>query len=213
MSDTVRAFLALAPPHEWREYFAATQNCLREFFVAQAPQALRSIKWVTSENIHLTLLFLGEIAVENIPELAALLESAVSRTPAFDLSVSGFGCFPPHGAPRVLWLGVNAPIALRELQAKLVRELAPRRAVLCPAAGARAFQAAGFSPHLTLARLKNLDPKSARALRAMLDTFPIPSFSSWHVTEVQLLRSDLTSRGAKYSLLATARLVESSANL
>src|SRR4051794_539891 len=61
--------------------------------------------WVKRANLHLTLVFIGEVPDERLPDVQAALAPAcgVGR---FDLAVAGFGTFPAGGAIRVIWMGV-----------------------------------------------------------------------------------------------------------
>jgi 2'-5' RNA ligase len=205
MATTLRVFLALTPPSGWQEQCDAAQCRLKAILQAQSGREQRSIKWVAPENIHLTLLFLGEVAACHIPEIAAAVERAAQSTPSFVLDAGELGSFPSRGAPRVLWLGVRESGALQSLRARLTSELKARRGVLCPAA-APDFEAGRFAPHLTLARIKHSDAGLTRVLRAQLADFALPPFAPWPVDELQLLRSQLTPQGAEYSCLAAARL-------
>ncbi len=67
------------------------------------------------ENLHLTLLFLGETAEADVPALAAALREAFARWPSMDLRLSAGGTFPPGRSARVAWVGVEAPEELMAL--------------------------------------------------------------------------------------------------
>jgi 2'-5' RNA ligase len=210
MTETVRAFLALSPPRAWLEYIGALQSRLAQKMNRTALRGNRSVRWVNAENAHLTLLFLGEVAESGVTEITAAMQRAAASTQPFDLNAGGIGCFPSRGVPRVLWLGMDDSGALETLQKKLACELSPRREVLCPHADARSFQASGFSPHLTLARFKNLDSQLVRAIQETLTNYHVPPSPPWRVEKVQLLQSVLASHGPEYSLVASARIPDAS---
>ncbi|OGW80723.1 MAG: 2'-5' RNA ligase [Omnitrophica bacterium RIFCSPHIGHO2_02_FULL_51_18] len=65
------------------------------------------IKIVPAENYHLTLKFLGAIGVERISGIQTALEAAAQNVSACDLRLDGWGVFPPRGAPKVFWIGVE----------------------------------------------------------------------------------------------------------
>ncbi len=127
-------------------------------------------RWVASDNLHLTLRFIGEVS----EEIAGDIDAALSRlrAPSFPLGLSGIGVFTPE-KPRVLWVGTLREPRLLSLREKI--ETALIRAGLPP-------ETRRFSPHVTLARLYR---PSLDGLRDFLvqhagfraDPFPVSRFS------------------------------------
>src|SRR6266568_527239 len=109
----------------------------------QLREPLPGAHWVPVEQLHLTLRFIGEV---DDATLLAVKEglAGVSGAP-FPLAVQGVGHFPPGKHPRVLWVGLDAGPLLGELQRDI--ETAVQAAGL-PA------EERPFSPHITLARLR-----------------------------------------------------------
>ena len=66
--------------------------------------------------LHLTLVFLGEQAVERIDLLTKLMEKVGKQTARFRLQLEAPGAFPSFGHPQVLWMGVEPSMALIRLQ-------------------------------------------------------------------------------------------------
>ncbi len=99
-------------------------------------------RWVRDRQFHLTLRFLG--AVEGPAERAVADALRVVRCEPFELRLRGVGHFPPRGAPRVLWAGVEAAGGLEELHRQVEKYV--RRAGLGP-------EDRKFAAHVTLARL------------------------------------------------------------
>lgn len=61
------------------------------------------VKWVEPENLHVTLLFLGEVDDRELPGVCRAVQEALSEHAEFTLSVEGVGCFPnPRGCA---WCG------------------------------------------------------------------------------------------------------------
>src|SRR5579864_3699727 len=102
-------------------------------------------KWVDPGNFHLTLRFIGEVD----EGVAADVDEALARLQAKRVSVqlAGVGVFGGEKL-RTLCVGVEREPALATLQSKI--ELALIRAGLPP-------EPRKFSPHVTLARLR--DPR------------------------------------------------------
>jgi len=64
------------------------------------------IRWVASENIHLTLKFLGNTSENLIPKISDGLSAALGDVRSFQFEVGGFGAFPTLKHPRTLWVGI-----------------------------------------------------------------------------------------------------------
>lgn len=77
------------------------------------------VRWVEEENLHLTLKFLGEVRLEQVPALEDAMARVGGSTAPFGMTLSGFGAFPTIRCPSVLWLGVQASAELRCLKQDL----------------------------------------------------------------------------------------------
>ena len=138
--------------------------------------------WVPSEQIHLTLAFLGEVEETVVPRLTG--ELAGIQAPGFRLSFSGTGCFPNRHRPHVLWVGLEPEPHLQLLASKV------RTAVLSCGIPQ---EERPFSPHITLARIK-LSP--SRDFDAFLDQHQKQKLPPFYVREFTLFQSRLTLQGA-----------------
>ena len=108
--------------------------------------AARDVRWVRPEHLHVTLVFLGEVAAA--PSSAVI--EALTRDfeqPPYDMTIGGLGIFPTRGAPRALWAGV--PRGFDETVA-LQGQVTGRIPTTTHRHSAR--DARAFTPHLTLAR-------------------------------------------------------------
>lgn len=152
------------------------------------------VKWAGAAEIHLTLRFIGEVDLRTCSRIKTAL-SAVSFVP-FTLSVSGVGHFPPHGHPRVLWVGLEQRPELILLQQQI--EAALLQAGI-PAEGRP------FSPHITLARLKETPSSVVARFEAAHRGLTFPPFE---VNEFILYSSVLTPRGAIHNKEAVYRATE-----
>ena len=149
-------------------------------------------KWLAPEQLHLTLRFIGEVDNEVFADVAGAL-AAVSVAP-FPLRLSGVGHFPPRGAPKVLWAGVedgeSAALLHRKIEARLRGPgLPPDRRK--------------FSPHVTLARLKATPIGRVRDFLAVNGSFASEAFP---VSDFHLYSSRLASGGAVHRLEASYAL-------
>src|SRR5437879_7244189 len=64
-------------------------------------------KWVEPENLHVTLLFLGEVDARDVPPVCRLVAECTAQQPPFLMSIERPGCFPTPRRPRLLWAGVG----------------------------------------------------------------------------------------------------------
>jgi 2'-5' RNA ligase len=147
--------------------------------------------WSRDANLHLTLKFLGEIQQTSVSDFSNAASRAVAELVPFSIRLEETGIFPKHDQPRVLWIGINDSSGkLGELHARLEDESAN-------AGFARDDRP--FHPHLTLARLRQ--PRHARTLAAAhreLDFEP----AEIAVSELLVIRSELSSAGSKYSIIS-----------
>src|SRR5436190_23303030 len=65
------------------------------------------VKWVEPENLHVTLLFLGEVEDRALTDVCRIVQAGAAEQPAFSVSVERVGCFPNARRPRVLWAGIG----------------------------------------------------------------------------------------------------------
>ena len=187
----VRAFIAVRLPAEVR---VAVERVQRELKAAVRGDAVR---WTPSEQIHLTLKFLGNIAADSLPDLETALRRACANASPFELTAGGLGAFPSEERPRVLWVGVSGQgEALRRLQEAVRRET--------EAWGEREEKV--FHPHLTLGRVKTNSSRELRELSRALLTTNATGLGAWRVEQVALMRSELSSDGARHSCLASVGL-------
>ncbi len=160
------------------------------------PQAKAS--WSRQENIHLTLKFLCEIQTSKLSDLSNAAARAVADFPPFQITLEETGVFPKHGTPRVLWIGT------KDESGKLA-EFHSRLEETCAREGFTKEERP-FHPHLTIARLRK--PQGARALAAAHTAMPFERIEVV-VSELRVIRSELSSEGSKYTTLSSHELVAS----
>ena len=205
-NQTYRVFVAIEVPAEIRRRIGAYVNQLRGKF----PDVRAS--WSREDNLHLTLKFLGDVEVSRTEALSQACTRAVHRVNPFELEINGCGTFPPHGKTKVLWIGVRyagvPPVASKEPQASgkenpeagedLLLSLHAAIEASCAAAGF-VPEPRPYHPHLTIARLR--EPRASRALAEHHQQSDFAS-TAFTVSEVVLFRSELSSKGSKYTPLS-----------
>ncbi len=196
--EQLRAFIAIPLPPELLAQLATIQRRLDR----RVPHG--SVRWVQTNGIHLTLKFLGDVAVDRVPDFERALEAVACHAPRSTFTVEGLGCFPNPSRPRVVWIGVQEPSD----------RLAALQDGVEEAMSHFGFQpeGRGFSPHLTLGRIGRRasrdDATQVGRAVAALTTGPLGEV---HVSKFALIRSTLKPTGAEYTTLSEFRLSEAQA--
>jgi 2'-5' RNA ligase len=155
------------------------------------------VKWVEPENLHVTLLFLGEVIDRDVPDVCRVVGEATAKRVSFPLTVEKASCFGNPRLPRTLWVGVGE--GSQELCA-LHDSLEPPLLDL----GCYRREERQYTPHITLGRVKTDRPNDvlAQALARQL---------GWQggrelVREILVMSSELTREGPMYTVLSRAKL-------
>ena len=189
MRDSLRTFVAVELPGEIKQLAAGLIERLR-------PTAA-NVKWVTPDQMHWTLKFLGEVDLVDVSRICTRVAEAVAPLVPFDVEVWGAGAFPDLSNPRTIWLGArNGTDEFVALHTAVERSL--------DSLGFRAEQRR-FRPHVTLGRVRN-SPSGIDELADLLrqnaefDAGPAPVF------EVTVFSSELGPQGPRYEPLGHAEL-------
>ena len=143
---------------------------------------MRGARWMDDDQLHLTLRFIGEVDGLQFREISEAL-AEVQPDPFF-YRLSGVGHFPPRGVPKILWIGVEAEDGLVQLRLRVDAVLRRLGLVL---------ERRKFSPHITLARLKNTPRNRVANFIAANNLYKSRDI---RVEEFTLYSSVLTTRGA-----------------
>jgi len=176
-----RLFVAMGLPGDAREELAEWRE--------RALGGREELRLVAAEALHVTLVFLGHLDEEVIPEVASLLVFPPGEPPL--LTAKGVKRVPPRG-PRLYALDLDDDGGRAgRIQAAISHALAD--------AGLYTPEKRPFWPHVTLARVR----KGARVRGIEL---PEPPSEPWRGAAVTLYRSRLSREGARYEALETVLL-------
>ncbi|WP_406294472.1 RNA 2',3'-cyclic phosphodiesterase [Embleya sp. NBC_00888] len=148
---TVRLFVALAPPDDAKDELA---RALRPVYAAHP-----RLRWNRIEDWHITLAFLGEVALDVVEALRAPLAEVAASTRPVELELRGAGQFDE----RVLWSDVRGDLAALHTLADAVRGVVRAGGVVSADRPLRA--------HLTLARARRDNPDGIGAAARELEDF------------------------------------------
>lgn len=159
-------------------------NALRDLLELLQPAA--RLRWSRPENLHLTLKFIGEWPEEKLDDLRRAL-AAVAVQPV-DVKLAGLGFFPNARAPRVFWVGIDAPPEMAALAARIDRAIEPLG--IAP-------EKRPYSPHLTLARIQ--EHTALNRLHEAIRSLPSTDFGAFVADRFYLYQSRLTPIGSIYT--------------
>lgn len=176
-----RIFFAVALPENIKAELEELQGKMR---YDHAP-----VKWVLGKNMHITLLFLGEISRQLVDKHVQAVREAAFSVPPFIAQLGGVGVFPQKGSPRVIWSGLqkgSREMAALAKELSMVLDIRPDKP---------------FTPHITLGRVRT-GQKFAVEPEKWSD-FKTPEFQ---VDSFHCLESTLTPGGPIYSTVASFAL-------
>lgn len=180
----MRSFLAITPDDAARSGLAELLAGLERVAASESP----ALRWSRAASIHLTLHFLGDVDETREATLSVQLEEPLA-TPPFDVTLGQLGTFPPGRPPRVFWVAVDqGRDEMIAIHAELGRRL--------KTAGL-ALEGRPFTPHLTLARVRDGELGRARKVTQRLTRVQVPPLR-WHVDRVTLYHSDLSGPAPRY---------------
>ncbi len=174
----MRLFVAVDMSEEIRERLNELCQLVGKF---------RGVKPVEKENLHITLMFLGEVPDRRVEVVKEKLREV--KTAPFKLHLKGVGFFPSAGQVRVIWVGVEEGkeeiSKLADLVGNLMKKLGFKRDK-------------EFVAHATIARVKKIAAEDKRRLLQALEPYMNEDFGWMDVKEFKLKKSTLTSSGPIY---------------
>jgi len=186
----IRVFIAVSLPGELKAEIGEISSSLS----VQIPGVI----WVPTENLHLTLKFLGDVEETIIPNIQDILNRITPRYLPIICKFTGLGVFPSPRRPKVIWLGVTEG---SDQLSSLAEELSGEITQLGFKSEKR-----GYTPHLTLGRIKaGVGTAELRKLLRAGEENPVQCGNSTRLLKINMLllqKSILTSKGAIYQTLS-----------
>jgi len=155
----------------------------------QAPVSQPDFRWTRPENLHITIRFLGHVAMETAELIAQRVDRSASR--GFAIQLGDAGVFKRGRLASVVWVGVSDG-------SEDVSALATVVEAECVRAGLEG-ENRRFHPHLTLARAR-------KRQGAPPPTIHRPELPPWRAQELILYRSHLGRSGPTYEALRSISL-------
>jgi 2'-5' RNA ligase len=189
----MRLFVSLPLPEEVRRHLAGVAQTLRR---ANEP-ALEGVRWVPSENLHITLKFLGEIKDRDIPQVVTALESVEIPSPIL-MRAERLALQPKRGPARLIATDIGGDTgAMQRLHESIDQAMAGI---------GFAVERRGFWPHATLGRSRyGIEIESLAGTYGEIEWL---SRTTWpgpfgEMRRIELVSSVLRPDGPVYSTVAT----------
>ncbi|QDU64692.1 2'-5'-RNA ligase [Planctomycetes bacterium Pan216] len=185
--ETIRTFVALR--------FDEQTNAELERFIGELRRSYPDVKWAPAENLHLTLVFLGDVHVNDLNGITEALAEVGREFDPYWLSLRAIGCFPKPARARIVWVGCDEgsdeTTTLQDLIATQLEPFGYRR------------ENRPYRPHVTIGRAKGRHP--------LAFDHGVRKWASWHggpteITEICTMGSQLGRHGPTYSVLARCPL-------
>lgn len=186
--NSIRSFIAIPLTNEIAKSAAKMVHRLKE--------PSDGIKWVPTDNLHLTLKFLGDVHNTEVPKVCEVVQRICDKLDPFDLDFYGAGGLPSEDRARVIHAGV---IDETESLTTLVSQLELQLAKLGFKPEARDYR-----PHLTLGRAKARRANADVMTRVAQES--TTSLGSMVVEEVQIIASFLDKHGPTYQIMDSIEL-------
>lgn len=181
--QTIRTFIAIEIPTAIQEKLIEIQTDLAKF--------VGRVSWVKRGNIHITLKFLGDVQANQIESISSALKQIAQTHSSFNINFGGIGVFPNPRRPRVIWVGITSGA---EEMTKLAEDIENSLQNLGFPREKR-----GFTPHLTLARIKR--PLNLQAVSSKFNQYDNLDIPSLKVDNITLIQSQLHPQGSIYTPL------------
>ena len=176
----MRAFLAIELEPYIKNKISETQEIIKDSDSSK-------IKYVETDNIHLTIKFFGEIDDYTLEQINDIVNKSIKKYEAYTIKVVNVGAFPNIYRPRVIWTGIKDK---KNTTVKLIEDLDKK------------FNNIGFKkekdyvPHITIGRVKEIHDKDK--LSQTLKNLKKQYHGKMEVKKICLKSSTLTPNGPIY---------------
>ncbi|NQT55640.1 MAG: RNA 2',3'-cyclic phosphodiesterase [Desulfobacteraceae bacterium] len=180
----IRSFLAFELPEEIKKIIFHVSEEAKKFPL--------DVRWVKASNIHLTMVFMGNILMEHLEGISEAVSKACKMYGPFNISLKEMGAFSNRRNPRVLWVGLEGDIErmsyFRGTLQKSLKSFGVKE------------EKRQFNPHLTLGRFRK-GSRPSEHLDDLLSRYQDLTSPVSTLEELVLFKSDLNPKGAAYTKL------------
>lgn len=148
------------------------------------------LKMVDKDKLHITMKFLGDTEEDKVKDISEVVRNVLEEKEPFTIDLKGAGAFPHLGYMKVVWVGTTEEPKLQNTAHRIEEELVPL---------GFSREDKGFSPHITVARVKG--GKNKDRLKRTIENYEEFYFKTQKVTKLKLKKSTLTKKGPIYETL------------
>ncbi|OGT38265.1 MAG: 2'-5' RNA ligase [Gammaproteobacteria bacterium RIFCSPHIGHO2_12_FULL_38_14] len=146
------------------------------------------IRWTKSENLHITLQFLPEVLLDDLPRLVDAVKLVLQSMPPINITCEALYLFPHPYLPRVIVLTMNPQSELAALSELIGQGIETT---------GYSTEKRPFRAHLTLGRIKHTHHLDLHFLQEI----DLPKIAPMEINEVILFQSDPMPDGSRYTVL------------
>jgi 2'-5' RNA ligase len=185
----IRSFLAFELPPDIKRMVKDISEDIRRTSL--------DLKLVKVDNIHLTVVFMGNIRSEDVRAIGEKAGDVCVGFEPFEIALKGLGVFPNTRRPRVLWLGL-------EIETERISSFRDSLQERLLDFGVREEKRA-FTPHLTLGRFRKLEMYDP-LLGDIISRYADIKGPVGRLEELVMFKSELRPGGAEYTKLKSLPL-------
>lgn len=156
------------------------------------------IKWTKKDNLHITLIFIGNVRDDQILEINKALRNIVISHQLFSINLNRICYGPPEiMPPRMVWAEGEKIKELTNLKNDLQKSLIDSKIHFTA-------ENREFRPHITLGRVRQwewqrIEPEERPEINEETSL-------SFEVKSIELMESRLSPKGSEYTILETIKL-------
>lgn len=179
-----RIFISIEIPNNIKEKLLGYQEEISKSFLDF--NDFCPVKWGRKGDLHITLLFIGYVELDNLQSLFDTVEEITEKNGPFNIDLKSVSYGPTSGTPKMVWVNGERNAKLDKLQDELELTLLETR------------DKRGFTPHITLGRLIQWQFNKIE-VEERPDVYKDISLSV-PVTSIEIMESDLKKKD-RYAVL------------
>lgn len=199
-----RIFIAINLPLDIKKQLLIYQQEIDKLFVEDQGLSFHPIKWVKQDNLHITLIFIGQINQPKLINVAKIVQQIKSNYNSFPIELFEITYGPPGNydfetkkIPRMIWVNVKCPKELFSFQMELRQKLEAQNII-------QKGLKNKFSVHITLGRInqwqwKTIEPDQRPIIKKHISL-------NCPINSIEIMNSKLSSRGAQYTVYKSFKL-------
>lgn len=192
METRHRIFIAVNLPERTKRNLEGCQKEIGSSFSSlDHEDPIDPIRWIKWHNLHLTLVFIGDVFTQDLAEICQTVEATAKGQGPFAIKFNKICLAPPNKPPRMIWLSGEKNQEMEKIKNSLEKALlgSSSRPLL---------------PHITLGRIrqwqwKQIEPEEMPQIEQEI-SLPVP------VTSIEIMESEAKRGGPQYTILESIKL-------